>query len=383
MNQKPFILVSVTTMILFFIPVLLPAAPLYFSAWGFRLDLPEGYTLVEGNNKDRYSFQNSQGGPLGAYFDIAVYNGVYQDVAQLSNDIERRLGNEGDIAFFEYGTKAAALMELRFRDSTGWGLCVELGDGNGIVPLLLVLSYAPAALPAGKTDMDLYHFSALDSLVPSEAEKRFPGPIMEFGYPRGSSRETTIAGTNIKAMIRENDAEAAQALIDREFALLRAYQSTPAWQEAWIRFYRMIYRDSWDRVTDALSQLERNWNKDANKRTFAERTLVWVQGFQYERNLAGSDFVNLVSAVTEGRGDCDSRAMLWAMSLMQARIPAAIMVSRDYSHAMGLADIAGNGARFKAGETNWLVAETTARVSIGSINKDMSNTTSWLGVLFY
>ena len=108
-----------------------------------------------------------------------------------------------------------------------------------------------------------------------------------------------------------------------------------------------------------------------------------MQGFKYERNLAGSDFVNLVSAVTEGRGDCDSRAMLWAMVLIQARIPAAIMVSRDYSHAMGLADISGSGARFKAGGINWLVAETTAKVGIGSINKDMSNTEKWLGVLFF
>jgi len=368
--------------LLFFVPVLLPAAPLYFSAWDFRLDLPEGYTLAEGNDKDRYSFQ----GPLGARFDIAVYSGVYPDVAQLSNDIQRRLENKGDIAFFEYGTKAAALMELRFGDSAGWGLCVELGDGktanaNGVVPLLAVLSYASAALPAGS--IDLYHLSALDSLAPSETEKHYPGPIMEFSYPRGCPQEKAIAGTNLKAMIRENDAEAAQALIDREFALLRVYQSAPDWQEAWIRFYRMIYRDSWDRVADALSQLERDWNKNANKRAFAERALVFVQGFQYERNLEGSDFVNLVSTVTEGRGDCDSRAMIWAMILMQAHIPAAMMVSRDYSHAMGLADVSGSGARFKAGGTNWLVAETTAKVGIGSISKDMSNTESWLGVLFY
>jgi len=376
MKQKSFILVSIITVIFFLVPVLLPAAPLYFSAWGFRLDLPEGYTLVEGNNKDRYSFE----GPQGARFDIAVYSGVYPDIAQLSKDIERRLENKGDVAFFEYGTKAAALMELRFGDSTGWGLCVELGDvnANGVVPLLLVLSYA-----SGKTNMDLYHLSALDSLAPSEAEKRYPGPVMEFSYPRGLPQEKAIAGTNLKAMIRENDAEAAQALIDREFALLRVYQSAPDWQEAWIRFYRMIYRDSWDRVADALSQLERGWNKGGNKRAFAERALVFVQGFQYERNLEGSDFVNLVSAVTEGRGDCDSRAMIWAMILTQAHIPAAMMVSRDYSHAMGLADVSGSGARFKAGGTNWLVAETTAKVGIGSISKDMSNTKSWLGVLFY
>jgi hypothetical protein len=59
-----------------------------------------------------------------------------------------------------------------------------------------------------------------------------------------------------------------------------------------------------------------------------------------------------------------------------------MMVSRDYSHAMGLADIAGSGARFEAGGVQWLVAETTGKVGIGLISQDMSNTNLWLGVLF-
>jgi hypothetical protein len=96
----------------------------------------------------------------------------------------------------------------------------------------------------------------------------------------------------------------------------------------------------------------------------------------------GSDFVNLVSAVTQGRGDCDSRAMLWALILAQADIPAAIMVSREHSHAMGLADIAGTGARFEAEGIKWLVAETTAKVDIGLIGQNVSDIESWLGVIF-
>jgi transglutaminase-like putative cysteine protease len=143
----------------------------------------------------------------------------------------------------------------------------------------------------------------------------------------------------------------------------------------------MIYRDSCDRVADAARQLGLAWNSGA-PRTFAEKALAFVQGFQYERNLDSSDFVNLVSAVTEGRGDCDSRAMLFAILLSQANIPAAMMVSRDYSHAMGLADIPGAGARFEAGGTKWLVAETTSRVAIGLINQEVSNLKSWLAVLF-
>jgi len=359
--------------ILLLIPALLPAEPLYSPAWGFFLDLPEGYEFTEGNGNDRFSFKN----PQGAVVDIAVYHNVYQSVTQLSRDIERRLGNKGDIAPFEYGGKAAALMELTFMEYAGWGLCLELGSVDGGPVWLVALAYAPANV-AG---MDLYHLSALDSLAPSEADRRRPGPITEFTYPRGQRVEVPIAGTGLKTLIRRHDAEAAQALIEREFALMRRYETSPDWQEAWIRYYRAIYRDSRDRIADAAVRLERNWN-DGDKRAFATRAINFVQGFTYERDLSGSDFVNLVTAVTEGRGDCDSRAMLWAIILMQADIPAAMMVSRDYSHAMGLADIAGSGARFEAGDVQWLVAETTGTVAIGLIREDMGNTDLWLGVLF-
>jgi hypothetical protein len=96
----------------------------------------------------------------------------------------------------------------------------------------------------------------------------------------------------------------------------------------------------------------------------------------------GSDFVNLVSALTEGRGDCDSRALLWALFLAQANIGAGIMVSREYSHALGMAELPGPGARFPFEGREYLVAETTARVELGLIGRSMSETGKWLGILF-
>jgi hypothetical protein len=400
-------------LILFFALALpqLPARPLHSPAWGFRLDLPEGYELVEGNGRDRFSFA----GPDGARFDLAVYSGTYKTLKNLVDDVIRRLGNRGDMSFFDYRDKPAALMELRFGDSAGWGLCVELASGaeGKPPPMLLALAYGPA----GKKDMELFHMSALDSIAPSGAERRCPGPVTEFAYPRGAEKRTALALSGVTALIRENDAEAAQALVDREFALLRKYLLAKNVREAWVRFYRAIYRDSWDRLADAVFQLERRWNVSVTEtpaggpgrsaagsgrrdsaaangagnspaepapadRALAEKALAWVQGFAYERDLMGSDFVNLVSAVTEGRGDCDSRAMLWALILAQADIPAAIMISPEHSHAMGLADIAGPGARFEHGGTKWLVAETTAVVNIGLIRQDISDTGSWLGVVF-
>jgi hypothetical protein len=210
---------------------------------------------------------------------------------------------------------------------------------------------------------------------------------MEYSYPPGEEKQTPLAQSGISAMLCENDAEAAQVLVDREFKILEASLSSGDWREAWRRYYRFIYRDSWDRIAPAAFALVRSWKENAagkdGARVLAQKALTFVQGFKYDRDLDGSDFVNLVSAVTEGRGDCDSRAMLWAMILANADIRAAMMVSREYSHAMGLADLEGTGARFEADGTQWLTAETTAAVDIGLIAQDMSDTAKWLGVVFY
>ena len=356
--------------------------PLYSPTWGFQLDLPEGYVYTEGNNIDRYSFD----GPNNAKFDIAVYKN--SEIKYLTADINKRLGNTGDIAFFDYNNKAAALLELNFMGMTGYGLCLELSEQEETeerAPLMLALAYSPA----GMQGMEYFHLSALDSIASSNAEMYIPGPVMNFTYPKKQQINITIAGTDLNALIDIDDVEAAQYLVEREFFVLSSYKSANNWQEAWIRYYRMIYRDSFGRVSDSIYQLLQYFDVNSieedefGERIFAEKALAWVQDFVYERDLNGSDFVNLVSAISEGRGDCDSRAMLWAIILNFADIPAAIMVSAEYSHAMGLVDVEGEGARFESGGINWLVAETTDKIGIGLISQDMSKIESWLGVLFY
>jgi hypothetical protein len=74
--------------------------------------------------------------------------------------------------------------------------------------------------------------------------------------------------------------------------------------------------------------------------------------------------------------------MLWAIVVRQAGIPSAIMVSRYYGHAMGLAELPGPGARFPVDGQRLLVAETTANVPIGLIGETVSEIEHWLGILF-
>ncbi|MDR1957417.1 MAG: hypothetical protein LBQ30_11275 [Treponema sp.] len=361
-------------------PWLLAASPLASATWGFRLDLPEGYELTGGDGKDRFSFHFPR---EKTQFDLVVYVDTQPSVEALAADVQRRLNNQGKIDAFTYRHKKAVLMQLRFIGpsglSEGWGICIELGTPGhtGKKPLLLALAYGPS----GQGNKQDIHFSALDSIAPSPEDWYVPGPITEYQYPRGTPQTVPLAGGQTEAILYEHDAVAAQALVDREFGVLKRYIATPLWKEAWIRFYRAVYRDSFDRLAHAAFMLERSWNIPAvDNRDLAAKALAWVQSFSYERNLLGSDFVNLVSAVVEGRGDCDSRALLWALILNQANIPAAIMVSPQYSHAMGLADLPGTGARFALGGTQWLVAETTSSVSLGLISAQMSETRYWLGV---
>jgi hypothetical protein len=367
--------------LLFLIPALTFAEAFYSPSWGFSMDLPEGYDYTDGDGKDRFSFS----GPNELTFDIIVYNGTYKSIKALVDDVNRRLGNKGSVDFFDYHGGQAAVIELILGNSSGWGLCVTLagaGSAGVVTPMLLALSYN-----ASENDMNLFHLSALDSISPTVKERVYPGPITEYSYPRGEKKRLPLAVSGLSAMIRENDAEAAQVLIEREFNLLVNYIDSPYWKEAWLRYYRFIYRDSFDRIADAVSVIVNSWGRPSSsgsmeKRAFARKALVFVQGFKYERNLEGSDFLNLVTAVTEGRGDCDARAMLWAIILSKADIRAAMMVSRQHSHAMGLADIDGSGARFEAYGTKWLVAETTADVDIGLIAQDISGIESWLGIVF-
>jgi hypothetical protein len=374
---------------LLFIPAFLAAESMYSPTYGFFIDLPEGYEYIDGDGRNNFSFA----GPSRTMFDIIVYDGRYSSINELVADISGKIGNKGDADFYRYRDRQAALIQLNFDASfdgstlerqDGWGFCVELDGGSANRrPMLLALAYGPA----NRSELELFHISALDSIAPSFAERRYPGPITEYSNPRGDLNPASLGNSGITAMVYKNDAEAAQFLIEREYYILQNYLNTPYLQNAWIRYYRFVYRDSYDRVILAADALIQSWGgnpsgSDEAKRAFAQRALAFVQGFQYERYLSRSDFLNLVSAVTEGKGDCDSRAVLWAIILSHVDIRSAFMISHHYSHAMGLADIAGTGARFETGETRWLVAETTASVDIGLINQEVSDPQYWFAVIF-
>lgn len=364
------------------------AVPLVSPTWGFSIDLPEGFELSGGDRKNRFSFFD---GASGASVDLVAYAaGRFASPEALIEDAGKRLLAESEASAFDYRGRRAALSRLSFSApfgaAEGWALAVELDSGagpDGGKPILLMLAYGKAGAGANEGR----YLSALDSVAPALKDRTAPGPVTSFAYPPKGKKEIElmIGETKAAAVIDESDAEAAKALVDREFALLTTYSASQLWKPAWTRFYRTVWRDSYDRLASVAFAVERSLAagaEDRSRRKIAEGALGWIQGFAYERDLMGSDFVDLVTAAAERRGDCDSRSLLLAVVLQRANADAILMVSREYGHAMAGVKTDGGGATFSHNGENWIVAETTAKVPLGMIGKNVSDPAKWIGIDF-
>jgi len=386
----------------------LVAEELYSPTWGFYLDLPEGFEYAAGDGKNRFSFMDPDSG---ISVDVIAYaGGRYSSPENLGKDVVKRLLAEADTALFDYRGRRAAITQLAFSSQAGpvegWALALELGGlelVEGKRPLLLALAYGAVSSGADATRPNAEHimFSALDSIAVSAEDRLSPGPVSVFSWPPSERTSVSIqvAGRITQATLDADDARAAKALVDREFKVLVDYNDSPKWKEAWARFYRAIWRDAYSRLADISFVVERAISEHAisespatmanpgtdgaaSGRMLAEGVLGWIQGFKYERDLLGSDFVDLPSTAAETRGDCDSRALLLAIILQHANIDAILMVSREYGHAMAAIAVDGPGARFSHGGADWIVAETTAKVGLGMIGQNVADPQKWLAIDF-
>ena len=410
----------------------------YYSDHGFAMDLPEGFELIDGDGQTRYSF----GSPDGAVrVDVAVYPASRFATAQAgAADTMRRISGRGDFLAFPYGGIDAAIGEISIAAGGDAlkGLGLFLNDvapvakpqaaapsgAGAAAPLydMVVLAYAPAA------SYDRYHdviVSSVDGLSANYGRRAVPGPVgaavrSTLGQPKPVAVTIRFGSASIRSSWLPDEATVAQELVEREYRVLSAYAQSPELIDAAVaRFYRMIYRDaapSLDRLALDMSMawetgawagkaapptlldgsttgtppsdapkpatVGPRYGTTANPRAYAEAVLAWVQSFTYERNPEGSDVVNPITAAFQGRGDCDSRALVMAILLRRENIDAIMMVSLKHEHALAAIDAPGSGARFPFKDKRWLVAETTARVGIGLIDAGQADPSDWIGVAF-
>ncbi len=359
------------------------------SKLGFFEDMPSGFSLKGGDGKTRFAFADPEGG---MEYDIFAYEpGRFADAAALSSQTLGKLGSAGDTTPYSYEGRPAVLAELGFAldgvKQKGYGLFIEgrkkSGGRGGIDEYsYALLAYAP------ESDFEAYSdfiLSCLDSFSVDAAAKRSPGPISQFtlDWPPARDKERTVAlvgGGSASLPWADDEAVQEAQTCTREYKVLTAYANEPVlWQDAWARFYRMAYRESAARLDRLALETAKALPSD-DPTEAARRILAWVQGFVYERDEKGTDFIPPLAAAYGATGDCDSRAVVASIVLERLGIDSILMVSRDYSHAMLGVDVTGGGQRFAFNGKKYLVGETTAKVGLGMIAADMSDWSKWLGI---
>lgn len=384
----------------------------YYSDRGFSIDLPEGFAYLDGDGSTKFSF----GLPDGSVeVDIVVYPASrFTGAAAGAADTARKLSGRGEFSSFEYGGHDAAIGELSFGSGSaalrGYGLFVDdaAAPDGGAAYDLVVLAYAAASEYEAFSDVVA---SAMDGFSVHVTRRAAAGPLgasarAALGKPKLKPVAIRFGSATIRTEWDPREAAICQALVEREYRVLSAYASSPELIEAAIaRFYRMVFRDAAPSLDRLALDISAAWETDrgrkasgkpgpaakdgsprfgapADPRAYAEALLSWVQGFRYERDPAGSDVVNPISAAFEGRGDCDSRALVMDILLRRENIASILMISLEHEHALAAVDAPGAGARFPHEGKSWLVAETTAKVGIGLIDAEQADPSGWIAVVF-
>lgn len=369
--------------------------------FAYIVDIPAGWELLEGSTTEMISFADPQ---RIAVFQILAFPGErFVTVDELDGFIRERFGADGDRVPFRYMGQPSLFADYRFsvgRFSVRGYMTFVNGDEYDVA----VMTYIPEEY------YDQYHdlaLSALDSFSPDSVSRLLPGPVSQFfaadleeqalqraDRTRASLTLPSGASWELPPDIRDPDlVDAHQVMIEREARVLSAYapnegaftrpdpDTPPDWVTAWRRYFRMIFRDSYDRMEPAAEAIFEDLVREGVPREeMPARILTWLQSAEYQRTRSLSDLMSPSSCLLAFAGDCDSLGITYAIILQHLGFDAILMASVEYAHAMVGVDVGGQGARFPFRDRQWLVAELTEEVGIGMIAEDMSDIGGWIGV---
>jgi len=362
------------------------------SVYNYSLDIPEGFMLNEvSDDQLSYHFIHPNN-PV--QFIIKIYDHPgYDSSSKVLDRALKNLSAAMEIDTFAWNNSPeCAISDFSMTLETkysGWAVCAPLQKENAYVALF---AYAPADK---RQSCNQFIMSILNSLCTDENYYCFPGIIASYAYPYEGKKniKLNIDGKVVQTYIDNCDIDAAQFVLEMEYAVLLLYEKHNLWKEAWQRYYRMVYRDSYGRLAqvsyDVISQLypqcERKNPVNPNLE-YAQTILSWVQGFQYKRDnekASNTDFTNLPAVLCGKGNDCDSRSMLVCVLLRAAGLESFMLVSREYSHAMTTFENPAPGQKYEVEGTGreFLMGETTAKVTWGTIAQEHSDRKKWIPVI--
>ncbi len=381
-----------TTFIIFLFSFNLFAETVSDSVYNYSLDIPEGFALNDvSEDQMSYHFIHPN---YPVQFILKIYDGAsYTSSRMVLGTALKKLNAAMEIDTFAWNNSPQCAisdfsMTLDAKYS-GWAVCAPLQKENAYV---VILAYSTADT---RQSCNPFIMSILNSLCTDENYYCFPGIIATYAYPLEGKKKVdlNIQGNAITTYIDNSDIDAAQFVLEMEYSVLLLYANHELWKEAWQRYYRMVYRDSFGRLEqvsyDIITQLyplcEKS-NPSNPELTYAQTLLSWVQNFQYKRDnekASNTDFTNLPAVLCGKGNDCDSRSMLVCVFLRAAGLESFMLISREYSHAMVTFENKAPGQKYEVEGTGreFLMGETTAKVTWGTIAQEHADRSKWIPVI--
>lgn len=357
--------------------------------FGFSLDIPEGFEIAD-YTEDGMSYVFSHPNiPVTLVMKLTEEKNA-KSAAEVLNINLKKLNASGETDSFKWNGTVCGIsyFSMSLDDNySGWAVSAPVKIQDYYV---ILLCYAPES----KKGCEQFIISTINSLSINNEYLNTPGIITSYAFPPEGSESVLlkIGGKEIKTSLDKSDEEAAKFVIDLEYSVLNLYANHKMWKEAWQRYYRMIYRDNAGRLQQTAKniydsiypELKKSKPQDADIK-YAQALLCWVQTFGYERaqSKIESDFTSLPASIKGKGSDCDSRSMLVSVLLNYTGIDTAMLISREYSHAVVVTDIPAPGQTFTMENgREYLFGETTARVTWGMLAQDQADRTKWIPVTF-
>ena len=350
--------------------------------FGFSLDIPEGFEIAD-YTEDGMSYVFSHPNiPVTLVMKLTEEKNA-KSAAEVLNKNLKKLNASGETDSFKWNGTVCGISYFSMSLDDNYSGCAVSAPVKIQDYYVILLCYAPES----KKGCDQFIISTINSLSINNEYLNTPGIITSYAVPPEGSESVLlkIGGKEIKTSLDKSDEEAAKFVIDLEYSVLNLYANHKMWKEAWQRYYRMIYRDNAGRLQQTAKniydsiypELKKSKPQDADIK-YAQALLSWVQTFGYERaqSKIESDFTSLPASIKGKGSDCDSRSMLVSVLLNYTGIDTAMLISREYSHAVVVTDIPAPGQTFTMENgREYLFGETTARVTWGMLAQDQADRT--------
>lgn len=367
---------------------------IYDPTLNYSFDIPEGYVLSDYSDDGMSLLFEHPGMPV--TYVIKVYDAKeYKNCPEALSAALTKLSAKGDVDPFKWSKKNCAISYFEMtldKEYSGWAVSAPVGNDEFI---LVSLCYCPATY---SSKCSPFIISTINSLCINPDFYYEPGIITSYAYPSEGKKNINlnIGKYQINTSIDNIDSEAAQFIVDLEFNVLTLYANHQMKIDAWKRFYRMIYRDSYGRLKNVNADIKKTIYPAAKKINpenpdleYAATLLSWIQNFEYKRDnekKTSSDFTNL-PGVLEGTGnDCDSRSMLLCVLMNYINKDSILLFSQAYSHAMVAIDLDAQGQKYEVvkdeGSKEYIMGETTAKVTLGMIAQNHADRSKWYFVEF-